>query len=83
MMVPEYYIDDLKDKSVQELVIIRNKLIESLKCYENRKILNDNKEILREDMVKPSASTIYYWNNHQLKEITDLIIDKLKNRGEK
>ena len=76
MVGPGYYTEKFKDKSLQELVIERNKLIESLNRYENRKILNDSKEILPEDMVKPSPQTIYHCQNEYLKEITDLIIEK-------
>lgn len=78
MVGPGYYTEKFKDKSLQELVIERNKLIESLNRYENRKILNDTKEILPEDMVKPSPQTIYHCQNEYLKEITELIIEKSK-----
>ena len=78
MISPDYYKEQLKDKTLKELVIERNKLIEELNEYENRKILEDSKEILPEDCVKPSPATRYYWRNHYLKEITDLIIEKSK-----
>lgn len=78
MISPEYYKEQLKDKTLKELVIERNKLIEELNKYEYRKILEESKELLPEDCVKPSPSTRYYWRNHYLKEITDLIIEKSK-----
>lgn len=78
MTSPEYYKEQLKDKTLKELVVERNQLIEALNKYENRKILDDVKELLPEDCVKPSPATIYFWQNHYLKEITDLIIEKCK-----
>lgn len=80
MMSPESYKERLAEKTLEELVVERNELISSMNKFENRKIINKSNEILPEDIMKPSASTIYYTNNLYLKEITDLIVVKLKER---
>ena len=80
---PNYYKEQFKEKSLKELILERNNLIEKLNQYENKKILQAMGENETEDFVKPSPKDIYYWNNYYLKEITDLIIEKLKkNQGE-
>lgn len=80
MISPELFKEQNKDKTLKELVIVRNELLDGLKKYENRKILNNNNELTDEDLVKPSPSTRYYWNNHYLEEITDLIKQKFREQ---
>lgn len=73
MMSPEAYRKENENLSLEELINNRNKLLKAISDYENKK-----GEGLSEGAVKPSPETVYYWNNFYLKEITDLIINKLK-----
>lgn len=81
MISPELFKEQNKDKTLKELVIVRNQLLDSIKDYENRKILNKSNELTDDDLVKPSPSTRYYWNNHYLKEITELIEIKFREKN--
>lgn len=80
MISPSGYKKEYENLSLVELIEKRNELIKSMNDYENNHI-KDNKEYTDEEIVKPSPATKYYWRNEYLKEITDLIIEKLdKNR---
>lgn len=81
MISPELFKEHNKDKTLKELVIARNQLLDSIKDYENRKILNNSNELTPDDLVKPSPETRYNLNNQYLKEITDLINEKLKDQN--
>lgn len=81
MISPELFKEQNKDKTLKELVIVRNQLLDSIKDYENRKILNKSNELTDDDLVKSSPSTRYYWNNHYLKEITELIEIKFREKN--
>lgn len=80
MISPELFKEQNKDKTLKELVIVRNQLLDSIKDYENRKILNKSNELTSDDLVKPSLETRYNFNNQYLKEITNLINEKLKEQ---
>ena len=81
MISPQGYKEQHKDKTLKELIKERNKLLDSLRAYEEN-TLNDVPSSDGEMFVKPSPETVYFWSNHYLKEVTDLIIEKSKNRGE-
>ena len=70
------YKEEHKNLSLVELINKRNELIRSLNDYENNHI-KDTSSYTNEEVVKPSPSTKYYWRNEYLKEITNLIIEKL------
>lgn len=76
MISPSGYKKEHENLSLIELIEKRNELISSLNNYEENHI-KDNKEYASEEIVKPSPSTKYYWCNEYLKEITNLIIEKL------
>ena len=76
MISPSGYKEEHKNLSLAELIDKRNELIRSLNDYENNHI-KDTKPYNNEEFVKPSPSTKYYWRNEYLKEITNLIIEKL------
>lgn len=80
MVSPEYFKEQNKDKTLKELVMVRNQLLDSIKDYENRKILNKSNELTQDDLVKPSPETRYNLNNQYLKEITDLIGQKFREK---
>lgn len=80
MISPEYFKEQNKDKTLKELVMVRNQLLDSIKDYENRKILNKSNELTQDDLVKPSPETRYNLNNQYLKEITDLIGQKFREK---
>jgi len=81
MISPELFKEQNKDKTLKELVIVRNQLLDEIKKYEDRKILNNNNELTADDLVKPSPETRYDFNNQYLKEITDLIKERLKEKN--
>lgn len=76
MISPSGYKEEHKNLSLVELIDKRNELIRSLNDYENNHI-KEIKPHNNEEIVKPSLSTKYYWRNEYLKEITNLIIEKL------
>ncbi|MBE5822092.1 MAG: hypothetical protein E7311_05875 [Clostridiales bacterium] len=76
MISPEVYKEENKDKELKELLVERNKLIKYMNEYENDSINNERKSDIG-IIISPSPSTRYYWYNYYLKEITDLIIEKL------
>ena len=81
MISPELFKEHNKDKTLKELVIVRNQLLDSIKAYENRKILNKSDELTPDDLVKPSPETRYNLNNQYLKEITELIEIKFREKN--
>lgn len=76
MISPNGYKEEHKNLSLVELIDKRNELIGSLNNYENNHIKNNNGYDL-EGIKLPSPATQYYCRNEYLKEITDLIIEKL------
>ena len=81
MISPELFKEQNKDKTLKELVIVRNELIDKIKRYEERNILNTDNELIDDDFIKPSPATRYDMNNHYLKEITDLIKQRLREQN--
>ena len=78
MISPQGYIEQHKDKSLEELIKERNELLDEMKEYEEANILNKKPPIFSGIIIEPSPSTVYYWNNHYLNAITDLIIERKK-----
>lgn len=76
MMSPEYFKEQNKDKPLEELVKVRNKLVEKLNEYEEENILNAPQHKFIEIIINPSPEVRYSCYNEYLKEITDLIIEK-------
>ena len=78
-MVIPMFIGDYIEKSLEELIKIRQELLEEMKAYEDAYILKmSNNEISDDDiLVCPSPETIYSVNNDNLMMLTRLIEDKL------
>ena len=75
---PYTFIDGLKDKSYEELIKERDKLIRAIRYFEKHK-----KELAeQEEHMCPSPSTHYYWNLHYLSELIKLIIEKYEELDE-
>lgn len=75
MIDPESYKNEIENKNLRELVLIRNELLEDIKKYEENHIIND-KPYSSDEIVKPSPELVYEMNNKYLLEITKLIISK-------
>lgn len=78
MISPQGYIQQHKDKPLEELIKERNKLLDGIREYEETYILNKKTPKFTGIIIEPSPSTVYFWNNHYLNEITDLIIERKK-----
>ena len=61
-----------ENKSLQELIEVRNELIRSIMDYENNNIPED------EMYTKPSPKVKYDMHNEYLKEIVDLILIEIR-----
>ena len=82
MISPNSYKEEHKNLSLIELIDERNELIKSLNNYENNHIKNENANNL-DGIMSPSPATRYHWYNEYLKEITDLILEKLSEEQKK
>lgn len=71
MISPEGYADSLIDKSYEELIVIREELIEEIHIFENEKVIND--ELY---MLSPSPDVIYQCNHLYLAKLCELIPEK-------
>ena len=69
---------DFENRSLEEIVKERNKLILELNEYEDKYIFNENIND-NEIVEKPSPKTIYSVKNENLIMLTELIIKKLRN----
>lgn len=78
-MVIPMFEDDYKDKSLEELIKARRKLIREMHAYENRYILKTVKipEEVLETVIFPTPDTIYSVDNDNLVMLTRLIKKKL------
>ena len=52
MIDPESYKNEIENKNLRELVLIRNELLEDIKKYEENHIIND-KPYSSDEIVKP------------------------------
>lgn len=71
-MLKENYID----KTIEELVVLRNQKLEKLKDYENKFIFSKPDPL--EMFPKPSPHTIYNMDNEDLIMLTELILEKME-----
>jgi len=72
---------DYEDKTLEEIIQERNKILEQIKEYENKFVFGDPKydEIIYS---KPSPQTIYSVNNDDLIMLTQLINERLTKRDD-
>ena len=71
-MLKENYVD----KTIEELVVLRNQKLEKLKDYENKFIFSNPDPL--EMFPKPSPHTIYNMDNEDLIMLTELKIKKIE-----
>ena len=74
MISPEYYAEQYKDSSYEELLRIRDELIKNIRAFEKGKI---DKSAY---MILPSPSTIYQMNLQYLAEMCKLIHEKYNRK---
>ena len=79
MVSPESFKKNNEEKTLKELINVKNSLLEEITNYETRKILVDNPIFTDDDMVKPSPQLRYRMNLDYLKEILELISEKEQN----
>lgn len=79
MNSPEGYKKENENKTLEELVLERTTLFNGLVEYEKKHIIG-NEPFNYDEIAKPSAKDIYNMDNLYLKEITDLIIEKAKQK---
>lgn len=79
MVSPESFKKNNEEKTLKELINVKNSLLEEITAYETRKILVDNPIFTDDDMVKPSPQLRYRMNLDYLKEILELISEKEQN----
>jgi len=70
MISPESYADTVKDRSYEELVRIRDRLIREIRRFEKKRTTEDW------NIVCPSPDVVYQMNNDYLIEITRLLNEK-------
>lgn len=83
MISPQGYMEQHKDKPLEELVKERNKLIEKLNEYEAENILNIKQQKNIGIIIDPSPEVRYSCYNEYLNAITDLIIERQNERTDK
>lgn len=76
MVSSSFYREKNENKSLKELIVEKNNLIDFINEYEQNKILSETPKFMEDDMVKPSPRTRYRMNLDYLKEIVDLIKEK-------
>lgn len=88
MVSPESYRKEYASLTLKELIKERNELLEEMHEYEDTYILNKLPDLLPsilpdDAIIDPSPEVVYSCDNLYLKEITDLIIEKLDEENEK
>ena len=71
MVSPDYYVDDYKDMSYEELLPIRGELIEDIKAFEKSDGLPSG--------MYPSPSTRYQVHLEYLGKLCELIAEKFRD----
>ena len=72
MISPEVYIEEQKNKSYEELLVERDRLISDIKQFEG-----DEKN---EQVIEPSPDVVYQCNLKYLAKICELIAEKYNER---
>ena len=78
MTAPETYIDNLKDKSYEELLKVRDELIVDILYFENHL----EEQMANEIYICPSPSLVYQWNLETLGKLLKLISKKFDEKYE-
>ena len=72
MISPSYFIDQYKDYKYEDLLPVRDELIEDIKAFEKR---DDSGERI---IINPSPEVIYQCNLDYLAELSKLIAEKYR-----
>lgn len=70
MISPEGFISQFKDSSYKELLVVRKKLIRSIRYFKKHK--DDYTEVC----INPSPEVVYQCNLRYLSKLCDLIVEK-------
>ena len=71
MISPEAFIDDYKDRTYEELIPIRDELIDNIRLFEKNGDFSSG--------IQPSPSTIYQVHLEYLGKLFKLIADKYRD----
>lgn len=74
MISPQSYVNDLKEKSYEELIKEKDKLIKEIQRFENNKIADS------EFCMNPSPEVVYQCNLLYLSELCKLVHDKFNKK---
>ncbi len=74
MISPQMYIENIQNKTYEDLIIEKDKLIKEIKKFENNK-LSDN-----EICMNPSPEVVYQCNLQYLSELCNLIYNKFNKK---
>ena len=72
MISPEFFIEQYKDKRYEELLPVRDNLLEEIRAFENRTY---DPEL---DSWRPSPDVIYQFNLEYLGKLCELIAEKYR-----
>ena len=75
MIIPDYYVKTLKNKSYKQLLIERNKLLNDIYSFENE----SNNNMIDKQIFSPSPDVIYQMKLNYLAKICELIAKKYNN----
>ena len=70
-MSPESYINNLKNKSYEELIKVRDRLIREIRYFEKHR-----EEIMNSELICSSPDWHYCWNLNALGSLFKLLADK-------
>lgn len=73
MICPESYLEEVKDKSYEELIEERDELIRSIQTFEKQEMTGKRSE---EKIVSPSPEVVYQWNLEYLTKLCAFMRDK-------
>ena len=76
MISPELYIEQYKNLTYKELLVVRDELIDDIHKFENGDIPKEAK------MIMPSPDTVYHCNLEYLSEVCALIVEKHQEERE-
>ena len=77
MISPKTYIKEQKDKTYEELIKERDRLIKEVRYFEKKK-----KKEMKVQYISPSHDVIYQWNLECLSELCSLIQEKFNEKYE-
>ena len=77
MISPKTYIEEQKDKTYEELIKERDRLIKEVRYFEK----HIEKE-MKVQYISPSPDVIYQWNLEYLSELCNLIQEKFNEKYE-